>query len=395
MKILKLCYEFPPLGGGAARVVLGLSRELVKQGHEVKVVTMGMRGLPDRELVDGVEVCRVPGIRRQPYHCSIAEAACHLPFAASTALRLIREQRFDIIHTHFILPDGLNALWIGRRTKLPFVITAHGSDVPGYDPHRLRVAHKLLAPIWRSIVGSADAIVSPSDVLGQLIRDRVPDIQVDIIPNGLDVSQMDPHYPRKKRILVVSKVLERKGIQYLVHAVAGADLDHEVHIVGDGPYLPELQRLIADTGAPVRLWGWLDNDSEELQHLFKTSSIFALPSESENFPIVLLEAMRAGLAIVTTRGTGCAEVVGDTAILVKPRNIESIRSALTRLTSDPELCRLLGNAARARIESKFSWTAVANRYLELYESCLHSNPTLDRASVQLGSALMHKRETSR
>lgn len=372
MRILKLCYEFPPLGGGGGRVVHGLGRELVRLGHEVTVVTMAYDGLPRRETVDGIDVHRVPGIRQRLYQCSIPEVACHLPLAARLASRLLEERRFDLAHAHFILPDGFNAWRLHRNAGLPFLITAHGSDVPGYDPHRLRVSHRVLAPMWRSIVSAADTVICPSGVLAQLVRDRSPRARIEVIPNGLELGGMDPQRPRRKQILVVSKMLERKGIQYLIRAVAGTDVGFEVHIVGDGPYMPEIRRTIAETGAVVRLWGWLANDSQELMQLFETSSVFVLPSESENFPVVLLEAMRAGLAIVTTRGTGCAEVVGNAALLVEPFSAEAIRSALTRLASDSGLRQSLGIAAWARIESNFSWAAVGRRYLELYHHCRQS-----------------------
>jgi glycosyltransferase involved in cell wall biosynthesis len=231
--------------------------------------------------------------------------------------------------------------------------------------------HRLLAPKWRSIVNSASAVVSPSDGLSQLIKDRGARTEVLTIPNGLDIGQYHAHRQRSKQILVVAKMLQRKGIQYLVRALADSDLGYEVHIVGDGPYLPELKKLAEETGADVRFWGWLDNNSPELEELFENSRIFVLPSEAENFPIVLLEAMRAGLAIVTTRGTGCAEVVGDAAILVEPCSPEAIRAALDRLVADDGLRQSLGAAGRTRIESNFSWAAVATRYVRLYEQCRH------------------------
>jgi glycosyltransferase involved in cell wall biosynthesis len=86
--------------------------------------------------------------------------------------------------------------------------------------------------------------------------------------------------------------------------------------------------------------------------------------------------MRAGAAIITSKGTGCAEVVGDTALLVEPRSPDSIRGALTRLTSDRELCRRLSVAAQARMRDNFTWPAVASRYLQCYPA-----PRLSPAGV--------------
>jgi glycosyltransferase involved in cell wall biosynthesis len=105
-----------------------------------------------------------------------------------------------------------------------------------------------------------------------------------------------------------------------------------------------------------------------LNSLYETSDIFVLTSEVENFPVSLMEAMAAGLAVVTTRGTGCAEVVGDTGVLVEPHDASQIRDALLALTRDPERCRELGRAARRRIETELAWPVVARRYEELYRT---------------------------
>jgi L-malate glycosyltransferase len=148
LDILMLSYEFPPVGGGGGRVAQGLARELASQGHQVDVVTMGFDRLSGHDVEDGVAVHRVPGSRRRPHLCTIAEAATYLPAALRQAQALTQRRRFHINHTHFLLPDGFNAALLKSWTGLPFIVTAHGSDVPGYNPHRLRIAHRLLAPVW-------------------------------------------------------------------------------------------------------------------------------------------------------------------------------------------------------------------------------------------------------
>ena len=70
------------------------------------------------------------------------------------ALRLIKENHYDFNHTHFIFPDGLSALAVQKFTGLPYIITAHGSDVPSYNPDRFINEHKILAPMWQVIVGN-------------------------------------------------------------------------------------------------------------------------------------------------------------------------------------------------------------------------------------------------
>ena len=117
----------------------------------------------------------------------------------------------------------------------------------------------------------------------------------------------------------------------------------------------------------VKFLGYLDNQSKRLKELYETSRIFVFVSEMENFPNVLLEAMTAGMAIITTKGTGCAEVVKDTALLVEPRDPAAIREALIKLTKSPELCRKLGSNARKRIVDNFSWEIITQQYIEIYK----------------------------
>ena len=366
MRILMSSYEFPPIGGGGSAVVAGLSRELAASGHEVDLVTMSFQGCPAEEIVDGVHVHRVPCLRRAKHNCTAPEAMTYVAGALPVIRGLLARKRYDVMHAHFILPDGLLAWRVWRTTGLPYVITAHGTDVPGYNQHRLQLAHQLVRPIWRKVVNGASRIISPSEILEQLVLAQRPDASKTlVIPNGLEVGEYAPR-ANGSRVLVVTRMLERKGVQWVLDSLAESPVEAEVHIVGDGPFLPDLRRKAEALHSPARFWGWLDNRSPELRELYESAGIFVFPSEAENFPIVLLEAMAAGLAIITTEGTGCAEVVGDAGLLVPVRDSRAIGRALRRLLDNPELRRSLGAAARRRIEDNFTWSAVAHRYVEEY-----------------------------
>ncbi len=367
MRVLMLSYEFPPIGGGGAKVVYGLSKELVRLGYDVDLVTMGFRGLPRYEQVNEVNVYRIPCIRTKESVCSTPEMASYAFSSIPTILRLVKRKNYHLNHTHFIFPDGLVSFIVKKFTGLPYLITAHGSDVPGYNPNRFKLGHKLLSPAWRRITQGAEQIICPSGSLKSLVLERRADTKITVIPNGIDMNKFQSDGKKERRILVVSRMFERKGIQYFLRALEGLAIGHEVNIVGDGPYLETLQQMADDLKIKVTFKGWLENTSPELKDLYETSSIFVFPSESENFPIVLLEAMAAGMAIVTTKGTGCAEVVGDAALLVESRNPMAIREALDRLVSNPDFCKELGQTARGRLENNFSWHAVAEQYSDLYE----------------------------
>jgi glycosyltransferase involved in cell wall biosynthesis len=170
MRILMLNYEYPPLGGGASPVTRDLCLHLANAGHEVDVVTMGFGRLPPVETFDNVRVIRVPALRRSAVRAEAVELLSYIAAALPPALALLRHRRYDVVHAHFIVPTGMLAAVVRQASGLPLVITAHGSDVPGYNPDRFIRAHRVIAPAWRLVARSADVIVSPSHYLRGLIQ---------------------------------------------------------------------------------------------------------------------------------------------------------------------------------------------------------------------------------
>jgi glycosyltransferase involved in cell wall biosynthesis len=384
VRILTLNYEFPPLGGGASPVSYELGRELVRQGHHVDLVTMGFDGLPARELVDGIRVYRVPCLRRHREVCKTHEMASFVLAALPTVARLVARRGYDVNHTHFIMPTGLLGRLLQFKARLPLVVTMHGSDVPGYNPDRFELQHRVLRPLWKWILQGIDHLVSPSQFLRELISKQVDARPITIIPNGFRYERFRADRPRERRILVVSRMLPRKGVQYLLTALPDLELrGFEVDIVGDGPYLPTLKHMASELRLPVKFWGWIDNNSSQLKDLYERSSIFAFTSEAENFPTVLLEAMAAGQAIVTCDGTGCPEVVGAEALLVPPRRPDQLREALRCLIENDQLRVELGQRARARVEQEFGWRGIARRHVELYQTMSAKRTYRQRARSQV------------
>ncbi|GJL54891.1 MAG: 1,2-diacylglycerol 3-glucosyltransferase [Nitrospirales bacterium] len=367
MRILTLSYEFPPLGGGGAKVVYGLAKSLVRGGHTIDVVTMGYHGLPKREIIDGITVYRVPCIRTRQSMCYTPEMLPYIFSAIPVVTRLMKKHQYDLNHSHFIFPDGILAKVLHKLTGLPYVLTAHGSDVPGYNPDRFTTQHKVFAPMWKRVAHGSRCIVCPSRSIESLIHACDPTIRTRVIPNGINIDRFNPNRPKLNRVLIVTRMFERKGVQYLLKALENLDHHYEVHVVGDGPYLKTLRGQVDEKNLDVTFWGFLDNQSQEIRELYETSRIFVFPSIAENFPIVLLEAMAAGMAIITTEGTGCAEVVGKSALFIKTRDSESIQHALQRLIVDDEYCTQLGKNARKRLEGHFGWGSVAEQYSELFK----------------------------
>ena len=173
MRLLVLNYEYPPLGGGASPVTAAICKELAARGHRVDVVTMAFRGLPRIEESGGHRILRIPCLRAQRHLCRTYELATWVASAMRSVPPLARAEQYDLVHAHFFFPSGVVAWWLKRTLGIPYVVTAHGSDVPGYNPDRFRAMHTLLGPAWRKVVRDADLVVSPSRSLARLIERNV------------------------------------------------------------------------------------------------------------------------------------------------------------------------------------------------------------------------------
>ena len=365
--ILMLCYEFPPLGGGGARVVSSLTENLGEMAQPVDLVTMGVRGQQRREERAHLAIDRIPCVRTNPATCHAIEMVPYILLGLPFLLRKVRKTRYRVVHAHFIFPDGLLAWLLKKFTGLPYVITAHGSDVPGYNPDRFSFLHKLLRPVWLAVTNGSACIICPSHHLERLLLQANPSANTVVLPNGIDVARFEPRPQRDNSILVVTRIIKRKGVQYLIESLAGWENHPEVNIVGDGPYLPHLKALAARKKVRVNFLGFVDNQSPAFSTLLESARYFVFTSSAENFPIVLLEAMAAGLAIITTDDTGCVEVVGDAALLVAPANSQAIRGALERLIGDPQLTESLMIRARDRVSRHFEAGKITERHVRLYE----------------------------
>ncbi len=364
LNILTMNYEFPPVGGGAAPMSLQLCKHLAARGHNIDVITMAYKDLPRGETMHGFKVHRVPAIRKRPDICHTHEMATYLPSAVQKALALTAQKPCDIIHAHFIIPTAPAAWLVGKIRKVPLVVTCHGSDVPGYNPDRFTAIHKLITPAWKFLARHNQGLISPSESLKNLIVSHLPGANVEVIPNGIEIA-LAPADHKQNRILMCSRLLPRKGFQHVLAAIHDLDIPWTATVIGDGPHRGELEQIARDSKVPVEFTGWLDKSDPRFIELFETSSIFAFTSNAENFPTVLLEAMAAGLAIISSDAGGCTEVTGPAALVTKPGDINRIREHILTLVNNPDLRNDLSNQARQRVQS-FLWPAIAERYELLF-----------------------------
>ena len=369
MRILVLSIEYPPLGGGASSMSHELNKNYLSQGHEVEVVTMGFKDLPSYEILDGVHIHRVSCLRAKKHMSNPAEHLSFLIESRKLLRKLLPDRPFDICHTHFILPTGLLARWVKRKFSIPYIITAHGSDVPGFNPHRFTFLHRFTKGMIRKIIHSSSAIVSPSQYLASLIIKASPDAEkkIHIIPNGINISMYTPG-DKKPMILSSGRLLERKGFHHLINAVSNEKLGYQLHIAGEGPMMDQLKKQAEQSLTPVTFHGWLDNRDTAFISLLESASIFCLMSTHENASTSLLEGLASGCAVVTTNVSGCPETVGNAGVCLPPGNVEILSSTLKEIIADDPYRHFLMHAARNRSKEVFDWPVIATKYLDVLSS---------------------------
>ena len=333
MNILIINYEFPPLGGGASPISYELSKGYVQAGHNVDVVTMGFKGLPSYEIKEGIHIHRVKCIRKKKEKCSIIEMASYILPALKKAKQLHEKNEYDINHTHFLVPTGIIALALKKKYKLPYIVTAHGSDVPSHNTDRFQLAHYFTKPLIKKVIKNAKKVITSSNYLARTIEEifNKEFNNIQVIPNAVDTKLFQPKR-KKKIILSVGRCIPLKGHQHLIKAVHDIELDWEVHIAGDGDYLPYLKKIAKGSKTKIVFHGWVQQN--KIRSLCGEAGIFTLLSKKENASIALLEAISCGCAIITTNSTGNPEIIGKAGELVEYGDVETLKKKILKFTKE-------------------------------------------------------------
>lgn len=350
--------------GGLPRVVATLVRHLDRERFDVSVLCLNDKG-PLAEDVEaaGVPVLLLPGPKDRPDYLAFRRVR-----------RVIRERGIEVLHTHNTQPfidAGLAGLLAGVRTH---VHTDHARDFP--DKRRYMLAERALSRIAYRVVGVSE------DTCRKLARwERIPPERMSVIHNGIEGDRFDIRIDRRAKraeigippdvpvVGVAVRLSEQKGLEYLLRALPAV---HErfpgtvAVIAGEGPLEDDLRRLSRELGVVphVRFLG-VRADVAELLQVF---DVYALPSLWEGLPMVVLEAMAAGVPIVAAEVGGVPEAVvqGRTGVLVPPRRPDALAAALVGLLGDPDRRRSYGAAARRRFRERFSAETMARGYEALY-----------------------------
>jgi glycosyltransferase involved in cell wall biosynthesis len=404
LDLLFLTQTYPRFEGDTAGpFIRDLARGLARAGDRVTVLAPHAQGLrPDWEDGPGVEVrtFRYAPERHEVlgYGRSLeadervkGRAALAAPLyalaAARAVRRLLKARRFDLVHAHWIVPNGLAAAAVSGRSPLaPLAIGLHGSDVFLAEKPGVRRLARWALGRARLLTGCSPELVDRVRALG------FPEERSRVIPYGVDVEAFAPGADRRgiwrerlgipaeaPLLLSVGRMATKKGFHVLLEALPALLSEHpdlHVALAGGGDLLERFREAAKGWPGRIHLPGPVLRDT--LPDLYRAADLFVLPAvhdgkgNVDGLPNVILEAMASGLPVVASGISGIPLAVEDgaTGLLVPEQDPGALLGALRRLLADRAGARGMGERGRARAISELTWDAVAARYREGYLSTL-------------------------
>jgi len=358
LTILHLYKDYYPVLGGIENHVRMLARLQARRGHQVGVLACSQDGRTTVEHREGVRIVKAGRLL----------TLASMPISLRQPL-LLRREIPDVVHVHAPYPLGAVANWLIGPTAAATVITHHCDIV------RQRRLLKGYAPLLRRVLRSADGIIATNpQYLRTSLWLRPVRERCTIVPLGIDVPPRPPRRSDGETLLFVGRLRYYKGVDVLLRALPLFPRGRLV-IVGDGPMRLKWQRLALELGVGARVLFTGEVTDTALAGHYAAADVFVLPSvnRAEAFGMVLLEAMAAGLPLISTElgtGTSWVNLDGRTGRVVPSGDPGALAAAITELLADRSLREEMGRAARARLESEFDADTMVRRIDEVYENAL-------------------------
>lgn len=392
--ILVLSSTYPRwISDSTPRFVHDLCKDLAGYGWHVHVLAPHSEHALKYEKMDGITIHRY-----QYFWPTSAQTLCYkggalanlrksflkslqipflLVFQFFAAWQLIRKYKFQIIHSHWLIPQGFIGSLLSWMYSIPHICTIHGSDVFALNSPVIRFFKRYVIKFSNAITVNSSATYAAA----QQIETNIKTILT--IPMGIQVGKQknSSGLSRKDRyqLIFVGRLVEEKGLRFLLIALGklcSSGLDIHLNILGDGPDRNELLKLCEDLNISEHChWaGWIQ--PEHIQEQIARADIFIGPSIShkngaqEAQGIVFLEAMSAGTPVIASNIGGIPDIVihEKTGLLVSERSADEIKSAVIRLINDTGLSKHLVDMGYQHVKDNFSREASANKFHDLYES---------------------------
>ncbi len=379
MKILMITNTFSPHVGGVALSVRNFSEDFKRMGHKVLTVAPVFEGINPKER----GVIRVPAIQK----FNGSDFSVRLPIPSFLFPKLDRFQP-DIIHSHHPFLLGDTALRIAAWKNVPLVFTHHTlyerytHYVPGDSPQMKRFAVELST----GYANLCDALIAPSESIGNLLQERGVDTPISVIPTGVDLSEFQSGngaaFRKKWRIpgkafLVghLGRLAPEKNILFLLKAVDRFLKNHNKAcflLAGGGPMSEPIDRFFSGGENEDRVYRIGNLDPEGRSDAYHAMNVFAFASHTETQGMVLTEALAAGVPVVALDAPGVREVVqdGKNGRLLKSADPHSFSAALAWVYTRGKTGRKKLVTGAEQTAEKFSRERSAESTLRLYQTLI-------------------------
>ena len=376
MKILMLTWEYPPrVDGGISRVVYDLSHRLIKDGHEVTVVTYRDGEVPYYEDDKGVKVYRVDNYMIQPNN--FIDWILQLNFnMVERASQIIAEQgKFDVIHAHDWLVANA-AKTLKHSFDIPIVATIHATEAGRNSGIREPNQKYINDTEWMLTYEANEIIVNSNYMKSEVQRlFGLPFEKINVVPNGVNLNKftgMDRDYSFRRKyamdnekiILYLGRLVYEKGVQNLIAAmpkVLASYHDAKLVIAGKGGMLDELKAQADYLGISNKVYFAGYMNGKDVERMYKAADISVFPSTYEPFGIVALEGMLAERPIVVSDAGGLGEIVEHRVTGMKSYcgNPNSIADSILELLFNPELYDNIVKNAKIKVKENYNWQKIA------------------------------------
>ncbi len=376
MKILMLTWEYPPrVVGGISSGVYALSHRLIKDGHEVTVVTYRDGEVPYYEDDKGVKVYRVDNYMIQPNN--FIDWILQLNFnMVERASQIIAEQgKFDVIHAHDWLVANA-AKTLKHSFDIPIVATIHATEAGRNSGIREPNQKYINDTEWMLTYEANEVIVNSNYMKSEVQRlFGLPFEKINVVPNGVNLNKftgMDRDYSFRRKyamdnekiILFMGRLVYEKGVQNLIAAmpkVLASYHDAKLVIAGKGGMLDELKAQADYLGISNKVYFAGYMNGKDVERMYKAADISVFPSTYEPFGIVALEGMLAERPIVVSDAGGLGEIVEHRVTGMKSYcgNPNSIADSILELLFNPELCDNIVKNAKIKVKENYNWQKIA------------------------------------
>ena len=376
MKILMLTWEYPPrVVGGIARVVHDLSHRLIKDGHEVTVVTYREGEAPYFEDDKGVKVYRVDNYMINPNNFIDWIMQMNFNMVAKVNQIIAEQGGFDVIHAHDWLV-AYAAKTIKNSYDIPIVATIHATEAGRNSGIHDETQRYINDTEWMLTYEATEVIVNSNYMKGEIQRlFGLPFEKINVVANGVNLNKfsgMDRDYSFRRRfamdnekiILFMGRLVYEKGIQHLIAAmpkVLEGYHDAKLVIAGRGGMIDQLRAQVDALGISEKVYFAGYMNGKDVEKLYKAADISVFPSTYEPFGIVALEGMLAERPIVVSDACGLGEIVEhrETGMKSYCGNANSIADSILELLYNPELCANIVKKAKAKVKNNYNWAKIA------------------------------------